>query len=181
MTDRDSPSDANQHTMLVQKLFLQHSGGLRDYLLSLLPDANTVDDLLHGVFLTAMQRADQFQSGTNFLAWLRAIGKFKLLELARDNRRSPRTFSPDVIDTLTAAAPDFDEQGERLTAMAECTDELAPRSRQAIQLRYVDALRPAEIAERMKLAVESVHVMLTRARVALRECIEKKLPHWKEG
>lgn len=175
MTERTSPSDANDRAILVQKLFLQHSGAVRDYLISMLPDAAAADDLLHEVFLTAMQRADQFEPGTHFLAWLRAIAKFKLMELARGNRRSPQSFSPEAIDSLSVAVPDFEEPSERLTAMIQCTEELAPRARQAIQLRYADSLRPAQIAQQMKLALDSVNVMLSRARVALRECIDRKL------
>jgi len=175
MRDPNSPSEGDDQVALVQKLFIGHSPALRDYLLSLLPDPAAVDDLLHSVFLTAVQRADQFQPGTNFLAWLRTIGKFKLLELARDHRRQLPTFPPEVIEALSGAVPDFDEHSERLTAMAECVGELAPRARQAIELRYLESLRPAAIARQMKLAVDSVHVMLSRARAALRECMEKKL------
>jgi len=128
---------------LLQKLFLGHSPALRDYLLALVPDPAAVDDLLHSIFLTAVQRADQFQPGTHFLAWVRTIGKYKLMEWSRDRHRNLPTFAPEVIDALSETAADFDQQSERLTAMAECTEELAPRARQAIHLRYLEDLRPA--------------------------------------
>ena len=97
------------------------------------------------------------------------------MQLARDSSKSPTLLSPDVMEQLSTSAPDFDHSDERLSLMRECIDSLAPRAKEAIQLRYAKAFEPTEIADHMKLAVKSVSVMLSRARASLRKCIERKL------
>jgi RNA polymerase sigma-70 factor (ECF subfamily) len=42
-------------------------------------------------------------------------------------------------------------------------------------MRYREAHRPAEIAQRIGWTAESVYVALSRARAALRECVGRKL------
>ena len=64
---------------------------------------------------------------------------------------------------------------EGLRALEECRDGLAPKARRVIYLRYEQSQRPPEIAEKMGWTVNAVNVALTRARKALRECVERKL------
>jgi RNA polymerase sigma-70 factor (ECF subfamily) len=53
--------------------------------------------------------------------------------------------------------------------------KLAPRARELIRLRYHHEHSPGEIATRLTRTVNSVGVALSKARVALRECIEKQI------
>ena len=62
-----------------------------------------------------------------------------------------------------------------LKHLAGCIGELAPRAHEAIQLRYMKALRPPEIARTMGWTTDAVHVVLSRARVALRECVSRRV------
>ena len=124
---------------------------------------------------TTVLQAWDFRPGSNFLAWARTIAKYEALQLARDRAKAPTSLSPDVIEQLSTTAPDFDNPDERLGMMRECIETLAPRAKEVIQLRYAKALEPVEIADRMKLAIQSVSVMLSRARASLRKCIERKL------
>lgn len=163
------------HVALVQRLFVQHSSAIRGFLLAMTPDVHLVEDLLHNVFLTATDKAEEFEEGTNFLAWTRAIAKILLLRAIRDSSRAPNALSSNVIELLIEDAPDFDLGDQRIVALVDCIDELAPKSRLAIGLRYHDLLKPAQIAARMSLKPESVSVMLSRARKTLRECIQRRL------
>ena len=171
---RDHESTSDQQAM-VQTLFIKHGPSIRGYLLALVPDENVADDLLHAVFLAVTAKAEKFRPGSNFLAWARTIAKYEALQLARDRAKAPTSLSPEVIEQLSTTAPDFDNTDERLGMMRECIETLAPRAKEAIQLRYAQALEPVDIAERMKLAVKSVSVTLSRARASLRKCIERKL------
>lgn len=165
----------------VQTLFIKHGPAIRGYLLALVPEESTADDLLHEVFLAVTAKADQYQPGTNFAAWARAIARFEALRLARDRAKAPTSLSPEVIEKISETSPAFEYSEDRLHAMQECLDRLAPQARKAIRLRYMKALAPKEIAGQMGLAVRSVSVMLARARVTLRECIDRKLKLGEEG
>ena len=54
-------------------------------------------------------------------------------------------------------------------------ESLAPKAREAVELRYQQSHRPPEIASRLGWTVESVHVALSRARVFLRDCVTQRM------
>ena len=62
---------------------------------------------------------------------------------------------------------------ERVEVLKGCLGELTERSRQIVDLRYVDGLKSGRIAEMLGRKVESVYRTLTRAHVALRDCMEQ--------
>jgi RNA polymerase sigma-70 factor (ECF subfamily) len=175
MAETDNLRGSDDQVAYVQTEFIKHGDAVRGYLLALCPDENVADDLLHSVFLAVTQKAGDFERGTNFAAWARAIAKIEVLRLANRRARAPRLLSPDVIEMLSATAPQFQVESDRLLAMRTCLDNLTPRAKESITLRYLENLAPGAIAERMKLGVNSVNVMLSRARIALRECIERRL------
>lgn len=165
----------DSHTEFVQQLFVKHASTIRVFIRAFLPDFNQADDVLQESFLTATAKAGTFQEGTNFLAWATAIAKLKTLEFHRKNRSAGETLSQEVIDALCAPPP-VPVDGFQTTAMLrECLAELPPRAREAIDLRYGDACKPAEVAQRLNWTPEAVYVTLSRARAILRKCVERKL------
>ncbi len=90
------------------------------------------------------------------------------------------TLSPDAIDVLCASpeaaySAEVELTAERAEALRQCLSRLAPKARQAIDLRYGEACSPPEIAERLSWTVGSVSVALSRAISTLRECVLRKL------
>ena len=166
------PSD--QQTALVQMLFVQHASALRGFVHALMPDFAWADDIVQETFLTITKKAADFEPGTNFLGWACTIARFKVMEAGRKAKNST-TLSPDIIESLCACEPEAEASDERLRHLAECLEKLAPQSRQAVEMRYQQAHKPAEIARRLGWAAESVYVALSRARALLRECVARKL------
>lgn len=165
------------HLREVQRLFLQHTNRLRGFILGLLPDRAATDDVLQEVFLVVTAKAAEFQSGTDFLAWVRAVARLKILE--RRQRRFPtaRQLADDAWDSLVQAAPEVDDAWEaRREALQQCLGELAPRAREVVQLRYsIERLELDEVARRMSWTVGSVKVALCRAKDALWGCVQRRL------
>ncbi len=163
-------------TREVQRLFLRHTSLLRGFIIGLLGDLEAGDDVLHEAFLTATAKADEFEPGSDFLAWARAIARFKVLEHLRGRARGPQHLSPDVVELLAADAPAAEAAvPERRSALADCLDQVVGRSRELLELRYVEGLAPRVIARRMEWSVGAVNVGLSRARQFLRECAQRKL------
>jgi len=157
----------------VQQLFVRHQGQLRAFVLAIWPDFGRADDVLQEVFLTVTMKAADFQEGSNFLAWSRAITQRKVHE-ARRLARKP-TISPDVLESLSAACPEAWAEDRRLATLAECLKSLPPRAERRVRLRYHKEHSPPEIAQLLGRTVNSVNVALAKARVALRECVNRHL------
>jgi len=171
--DRSNSPPAD-HRALVQQLFLRHSNSIRGFLLAFTPNLADIDDLLQTVFVTVTEKAESFEPGTNFPAWARAVARIELLRRLRERSTRPQTLDPDVVESLVAEVPELDTGNERLVALAGCIEQLSPRVRRAVEMRYREAHKPGEIARLMSLAKESVYVMLSRARAALRKCVERR-------
>lgn len=150
---------------------------MRGFLLGLLADRAVVEDVLHEVFLTVTAKAGNFVPGSDFLAWARAIARFKASEARRKRFPAAQGLDDAAWQAVADAAPVLDEGWEsRREALSICLDDLAPRARQVIDLRYsAPILTMDEIARRMSWGVGAVKVALTRARQALRDCVERKL------
>ncbi len=170
-----APADPEQ-TALVQSVFVQHLPALRGFVLSLVSDFSLVDDVVQETFLVVTAKAGNFQRGTNFRAWAWTIARYKMLQMLEKNAPAAERLAPEVVEALaaheTAETWFSDEQRQHL---AKCMEQLAPKAREAVELRYQQALRPPEIASRLGWTVESVHVALSRARVFLRDCMNHRM------
>jgi RNA polymerase sigma-70 factor (ECF subfamily) len=170
--DAHPPSD--QQTALVQMLFVQHTAALRGFVHALMPDFGRADDIVQETFLTVTRKAGEFEPGTNFLGWICTIARFKVMEAGRKLKAST-TLSPDIIESLCACEPEPEASDERLRHLNDCLEKLAPQARKAVQMRYEQAHKPAEIARRLGWGAESVYVALSRARTMLRECVARRM------
>lgn len=159
----------------VQGLFVQHLPALRGFVLSLVTDYSLVDDVVQETFLVVTAKAGEFQRGSNFRAWAWTIARYKVLQILQKIPKAEQRLSAEVIESLcaTEAAEDWPAE-ERLHHLAECVRQLAPKAKQAVELRYQQAHKPPEIARLMGWTVDAVHVALSRARVALRECVQRR-------
>lgn len=166
-----------QHRIHVQQLFVKHQGVLKGYVLGLVPEFASAEDVLQEVFLTVTAKAGQFEEGTNFVAWARSIARFKILEHWRARRGEPQALSNEMLESLAASAPEVEPelQIERERALKGCLAQLSPTVRELVELRYAQEHKPGEMARIKNWTPEAVYVALSRARAALRACLEKQL------
>ena len=167
---------SQEKIVLVQTLFVQNMMAVRGFVIGLMPDFSRVDDVMQETFLTVTAKAADFLEGSNFRSWACAIARFKVLEALRRPGSREVALDEEVVDALCATAMEEEWQPEEeLRLLARCKEELAPQARRVIDLRYEQAHRPPEIAQRMEWSVNAVNVALARARSALRECVDRQL------
>ena len=163
--DRGDEEDQRQH---VNALFVKNSPRIRGFILSLVPNMALADDVLQETFLTVSSKADDFTRGTNFVAWACRVAKYKILEVNRSNNRTSGMLSPDAIEALCAVELGLQESNqEELFALKLCIEKLPAHTRRAIKLRYSSGHNALEIAELLGWSVDSVYVVLSRARQLL--------------
>ena len=59
----------------VTQQIVKHRHEVVAFLYGVVPDYHAVEDMFQEVCLVAIQKADEFQEGTNFAAWVRAIAR----------------------------------------------------------------------------------------------------------
>ena len=170
---RDPVAGGSMH---VQQEFLRRVSAIRGFLVGLLADLDTADDVLQEVFLTVTEKAVEFEPGSDFMAWVRAIARLKVLEHWKASSRAPRPFATEVVEALVASAPGTEQDfSERRGALRDCLARLARTARRILELRYTDRLSSREIAERLAWKPQAVDVALSKARRFLRDCVRRTL------
>jgi len=172
MTTTTEPTEAQR---LVQRDFLTHASLIHGFIYSLYPCAEA-EDLVHEVFLVATAKAESFRQGTDFLAWVRAIARYKVLEKLRAVRRAPSMLSQEAVEGLADRSDAlFTEWEERSKALRKCLPRLSPRARQMVELKYGEGRTLKQIAADIGWSVKAVKVGLGRARKVLRDCVALQL------
>ena len=125
------------------------------------PGNNDVDDLVHDVFVTALERLNDLREPAAFGGWLAAIARHRATD---HGRRMPLTeaLADDLASTRDA---------DRLEALAilDAVRSLPDAYRETLILRLVEGMSGAEIADRTGLTAASVRVNLHRGMRLLRE------------
>ncbi len=163
-----------EHTLQVQRLFVEHHIRIKGFVFALLPDFALADDVVQETFLTITRKADKFELGTDFLKWACSIARFKVMEARRATSKDVRTFSESTMEML-ASAPAATVHDVRSDHLKQCLARLSPKAREAIGLRYHDDWSPSQIAGKLGWSAESAYSVLSRTRTFLRECIEQRM------
>lgn len=165
-----SPDD---QTLQVQQLFVRHQAALKAFVLALWSDFSEADDVMQEVFLVITRKAAEFQPESNFLSWARTIARYEVMAAWRRKARTGLT--PEVLEALHAACPEDFAQDRTLEALTHCMGQLAPKAQDIMRLRYQQEHGPGEIAQLLTRSVNSINVALAKARVALRECVDRQI------
>ena len=167
----------NSEELFVQ-LFARNERHLRAFVRSMGLDWNAVDDVVQTVSLVMWRKWDQFDPDTDFMRWGRVIARFEVLKFRRTMARDRHVFTNDLMELLAEAAEDRDEQisGDRYrAALAECLEELPPRSRDLIGAAYQGKRTIRELAEEVGKSATALYKTLDRIRKSLQACIEVRL------
>jgi len=170
-----SDNDHNAESYLV--LLNEHERALAGYVHTLVNDQADVEDILQACKLTMWKKFDQFESGTNFLAWARKVALHQILNYRRSEKRKPLySTSPAFIDSI---AEEIDQQGDALTDRAEalhiCLGKLPEKQRRTVLLRYYEGLEIGEIAQKTSRTEAAVYRLLSRIRGVLNDCISRQM------
>jgi len=142
------------------------------------------EDVVQDAFLKAFQNLGQFQGQSKFYTWLVRIAVNEALMRLR-RRRPERTVSLDEDvkteeDSIPREVADWSPNPEQLYSQAELKDilsktiqGLSPGFRTVFVLRDVEALSTEETAEALNLSIPAVKSRLLRARLQLRERLNK--------
>ena len=147
--------------------------------------APEAEDLVQDVFTTFLERLDRFEGRSQLRTWLFGILHHKVMERRRASLVDDRM---DSIDETFESR--FDKSGkwvrppadiERLMlskeigeVIQECMKGLPANQREAFVLREVEELETAEICKILEVTVTNIGVLMHRARIRLRECLEGK-------
>jgi RNA polymerase sigma-70 factor (ECF subfamily) len=168
----------------------KHRAYLLRFARAQLRDAGSAEDAVQETLLAALESPFAGRSGVR--TWLVGILKHKIVDhLRRSAREQPLDpgdpeCSPEDLDALFQAdghyaepplpwgSPDSALQQSRFfEALERCLERLPPNTARAFMMREVMGMGTDEICKALAVSPTNCWVLLYRARMALRVCLEK--------
>ena len=188
----DKPPKSQQVLSKPESWLTQHGDALYRYAYFRLRDAAQAEDLVQETLLAALLARPGFAGRSTERTWLIGILKNKLVDFLRKSSRE-QSFG-EMANTEIEIDALFDteghwksppstwenpanalEQKQFWNVMAKCLGSLPPRHAQVFSLCELDGLDSTEACKVFGIAATNVWVMLHRARLRLRQCLET---HW---
>lgn len=134
------------------------------------------EEILQETNVVIWSKFEQFQLGTNFIAWAFQIANYEVCKF-RDRRRSNRlVFTDEMVDVLARESESMqDEFDLRRAALRECLQKLRPKDRELIEERYAPGQKGIEIASELGRPTNSVYQSFGRIRRTLFECVTRRV------
>lgn len=161
------------------------------YALARLRDSSIAEEAVQETFLAAWKNRKSFKGGATLRTWLTGILKYKIVDEIRKRTRERALLVPedgeetldDLFDKLGHAkspaniwhgdpSKDF-ERVEFWACFHSCLSKLPQKLADAFVMREVDGLASNEICKDLGLTSTNYWVIIHRARLKLRECLEK--------
>jgi RNA polymerase sigma-70 factor, ECF subfamily len=175
-----SPGTADPRQFI--RVFLENERRIYAFIISLLPNFNDAEDILQETSLVLWQKFDQYQSGTDFVAWACRIAQIEVLKFYRRKGRSRLLLSQQAMDAVAEKTVAYGPLLEaRQNALATCLQRLTSRDRDLLERRYVQSASPGEIAGQVGRSIHAVYKALTRIHDELMLCIQRKLDQEKRA
>ncbi len=167
----------------------EHGDYLYRFALARLRDPHQAEDVVQETFLAAI-KSPNFAEQSAPRTWLTGILKHKIIDVMRKNVRE--ISASDLIDDEDASVDDFFddaghwadkplkwdmpenalEQKQFLSILQSCMEKLSAKSAQIFLMRDVHETDNEEICKALNISSTNAWVMLYRARLGLRKCLE---------
>jgi RNA polymerase sigma-70 factor (ECF subfamily) len=136
-------------------------------------DYHAAEDVVQETALIAFRNLEHLFAEVDFSVWLRAIARRQALAARRALHRA------DLIgDTLVEQVyvdPTPATEGPRAEALRHCLGELSGRMLDVVQAHYFRGSPLADIAHGLDTTLAAVKQHLYRARLALLDCVNRRL------
>lgn len=166
---RAKGGDVSAFTLLLSP----HLPTLLAYSRAICGDFHAAQDVVQETALVAFKNLDHLFPEVDFGVWLRAIARRQALAARRKLTRVP-LLTDGILETVYEDANPAEDNvyGEKLS---QCLEVLSGRMKQVIRGHYFQGTSLAKLATDMDMSANAAKQLLYRARLWLRDCIEKRL------
>lgn len=185
-----------ENEAIFRQWVIDHSDALYRYCMQRLQDENVSKDLLQETFLVAWRNFKQYKREVSVKNWLFLILKTRLLD---HYRRSHTRAKVENIEPKSDELSFFDEEDHWRRGMYPkqwnvdfsnrvetqefqkifqlCNKKLKHIQSMVFVMKYVDDMDSDEICQQLGITSSNYWVLLHRAKVQLRACLEKNWLH----
>jgi len=166
----ESISEGNRTAMHI--LYCRHNVRVYRFILRIVRDATTAEDLVSQVFLDVWRTAGQFQGRSQVSTWLLSIARFKALTAMRQRRfedidQEDVRQIPDDCDTPETSL----DRSDTSAILRACVQKLSPAHREIINLVYYHEKSVEEVGQIIGIPQSTVKTRMFYARKQLADLL----------
>src|SRR5476651_2058903 len=159
---------ASGDRLAMQVLLARHHVRVFRFVLRLVRDESTAEDLISEVFLDVWRQAGRFEGRSAVSTWLLAIARFKALSALR--RRKDVELDDEAANAIEDSSDDPEvavQKKDTSAALRKCLTALSPDHREIVDLVYYHEKSVEEVAEIVGIPENTVKTRLFYARKKL--------------
>lgn len=163
---------ANGDRLAMQVLYARHHVRVFRFVLRLVRNESTAEDLISEVFLDVWRQANRFEGRSQVSTWLLAIARFKALSALR--KRPEEELDEDRAEAIEDNSDDPEvaaQKKDKGNALRQCISALSPDHREVIDLVYYHEKSVEEVAEIVGIPEATVKTRMFYARKRLSELL----------
>ncbi|RXH42360.1 sigma-70 family RNA polymerase sigma factor [Bradyrhizobium zhanjiangense] len=154
-------------------LYCRHNVRVYRFILRIVRDATTAEDLVSQVFLDVWRTAGQFQGRSQVSTWLLSIARFKALTAMRQRRfedidQEDVRQIPDDSDTPETSL----DRSDTSAILRACVQKLSPAHREIINLVYYHEKSVEEVGQIIGIPQSTVKTRMFYARKQLADLLK---------
>ncbi len=157
----------------MQVLYARHHVRVFRFVLRLVRDETTAEDVISEVFFDVWRQAGRFEGRSSVSTWMLAIARFKALSALR--RPTDEEFDEAGAAAVEDAADDPEislEKKDKGASIRKCLAGLSPQHREIIDLIYYHEKSVLEVAEIVGIPENTVKTRMFYARKRLAELLK---------
>lgn len=192
-------ADEKKHSLEPQLWVESYGDYLYNYAIVRVNDDEKASDLVQETFLAGLKARENFQGKSSERTWLISILKRKIIDTYRKNASSRESSMSEYQEDISdgdyyrseepfkgkwlegrgphshSIMPEGALEQEELRAIIElCISLLPPNLASVFIMKLIDETESAEVCKELEISSSNLWVMLHRARLKMRECIESK-------
>jgi RNA polymerase sigma-70 factor, ECF subfamily len=166
---------ANGDRLAMQVLFARHHVRVYRFVLRLVRNESTAEDLISEVFLEVWRQAGKFEGRATVSTWMLSIARFKALSALR--RRTEDELDEETASQIADQADDPETalaKQDKGAALRQCLTRLSAEHREIIDLVYYHEKSVAEVAGITGIPEATVKTRMFYARKKLSELLKEQ-------
>jgi len=164
---------ANGDRLAMQVLYARHHVRVFRFVVRLVRDEATAEDLISEVFLDVWRQAGRFEGRSAVSTWMLAIARFKALSALR--RRPDQELDEETAGAIEDPSDDPAaalEKKDKSTMLRKCLTGLSAEHREIIDLVYYHEKSVEEVDEIVGIPENTVKTRMFYARKRLAELVK---------
>ncbi len=175
------PNNKDKRTELVG-LLTRNQRKIFAYIYTLVPHRADAEDILQETSMTIYEKFDEFELGTDFVAWANRIAWWKVKAAQQKFARSKVVFNETVMEAVAATAATMQEEtDDRHEALGSCLNKLNERDRRMVLTRYESGSGVERAAAEAGRSIQAAYKALGRIRQLLLDCVGNEVEKMAEG